>query len=217
MFAKDIKVGIKVVPVIKTFEGPLGKSETWNTAKEQGKEFLWVINIKEEAGRQPIYQCGLTRNATEGDWFASIDLRAFPWEGWKSRGPDHTERRSMKEIQELARDRANARALERAEKARKKAEAKAELERQLAEAEATPGPMKPKKAKKAKAEEVATPKPKKAKAVKKVKAEAQEGEAPTPVAKKKIKKVGHPKVGEAELVGSDELGSSVEEEFPPVE
>ena len=88
MYGKDISVGIKIVPVIKTIDGPLGQSKIWNEVLEDTKKkdkFLFVIRILEVAGKQTVYVCAPTKDAKAGEKFASIDLRAFPWTGWDCR------------------------------------------------------------------------------------------------------------------------------------
>ena len=84
MYAKELKVGIKVVPVIKTIEGPLSKSTEWENA--QGKQtYLYLVKIVEAGGKKPIYICAMAKTAKTGDKFAAIDLRATDWKGWDSR------------------------------------------------------------------------------------------------------------------------------------
>lgn len=87
MYSKDIKVGGKVVPVIKTIDGPLSNSGEWSKAQEAKAKFLYVVKIITSPGKKLIFVCALDKGAKTGDKFNSIDLRAFPWSGWDCRKP----------------------------------------------------------------------------------------------------------------------------------
>ena len=76
MYAKDIKVGMKVVPVIRTIEGALSTSDEWkgvlkDTRKKE--KFLYVIDIVEKKGQKPTFLCASKKSADEGDLFNTID------------------------------------------------------------------------------------------------------------------------------------------------
>jgi hypothetical protein len=82
MYGKEITVGMKVRPVIKTIDGPLSASTEWQAAKEKKQDFLYVIGIEEKT-----IICAVTKSAKEGDQFSTIDLRSLDWAGWPSREP----------------------------------------------------------------------------------------------------------------------------------
>ena len=91
MYAKDVKVGMKIVPVIKTIDGPLSKSKEWAAVLEDSRKkekFLWVIKVNDKSGQKITFVCAATKEAKTGDTFNTIDLRAFPWLGWECRAPN---------------------------------------------------------------------------------------------------------------------------------
>jgi hypothetical protein len=83
MYGKDVKVGMKVVPVIKTIEGPLSNSKEWAAAGDKGQKFLYVIRLMSPAGKG--FVCAVDKNAKSGDKFSAIDLRSMDWAGWPCR------------------------------------------------------------------------------------------------------------------------------------
>ena len=119
MRGKDIIVGGMVVPVIKTIDGPLGKSKEWEAAQEKGQEYLWVIAVNTA---QKVFTCAMTKTAKVGDKFAAIDLRSLDWEGWPSRvkGFVHTHKGDKPKVAK-----APAKAAPKAAKAAKAAKAPA--------------------------------------------------------------------------------------------
>jgi hypothetical protein len=82
MYGKEIAIGMKVRPVIKTIDGPLSASSEWQAAKEKKQDFLWVIRIEEKT-----IVCAAKKAAETGDHFSTIDLRSMDWAGWPSRVP----------------------------------------------------------------------------------------------------------------------------------
>jgi hypothetical protein len=102
MYCKDLKVGTKVVPVIRTTsEGALSTSKEWKIAQEKGQKFLYLVKVIEAGGKKPIYICAVSKDAKSGDRFNSIDLRSTTWKGWDSRkeGAKHI---TMAEIKKRA-------------------------------------------------------------------------------------------------------------------
>jgi hypothetical protein len=90
MQGRDIKEGMKVVPVIKTIDGPLSKSAEWRRALAVKQEYLYVIKLD---NARKSFTCAADKTAKTGDKFAAIDLRdAATWKGWNSRAPgfEHT-------------------------------------------------------------------------------------------------------------------------------
>lgn len=93
MYAKEIKKGMKVVPVVWTAsKKTLKQSEEWKKVREDSKKpdkFLYVTNIIQEPGMQPRFVLKTSMSSkSEGEEFAAIDLREFPWEGWDCRKSD---------------------------------------------------------------------------------------------------------------------------------
>ena len=109
MYGKDITVGKKVVPVIRTIDGPLSTSKEWEKAQEKKQKFLWVVKIIEAKGMKPVYILSATKDAKVGDKFASIDLRDMNWSGWKSREPG-VEHKPMAQIKAEAQAKKNEKA-----------------------------------------------------------------------------------------------------------
>jgi hypothetical protein len=71
----EIKKGMKVYPIMKSIEGPLGKSPQWKLAVKSGKNFLTVVKLVEAKGQKPWFECSDKANATGGDKYHAGDLR----------------------------------------------------------------------------------------------------------------------------------------------
>lgn len=80
MYAKDIVVGGKVIPVIWTLGGGLKQSKEVAKAKELGQKFLYVVKVTDKG-----VVVSATKGAKSGETFATIDLRAPSWGGWDCR------------------------------------------------------------------------------------------------------------------------------------
>lgn len=87
MKSSEIKQGMKVVPVCKTIDGPLSRSDEWESTKNEQKKprLLYVVRIIDAPGKKPQFVCAASKDAKKGDLFAALDLRPFPWAGFESR------------------------------------------------------------------------------------------------------------------------------------
>jgi hypothetical protein len=71
----EIKKGMKVYPIMKSIEGPLGKSQQWELAAEKG--YMTVVKIVDKDGQKPWFECSSSAAAQTGDKFHAGDLRLF--------------------------------------------------------------------------------------------------------------------------------------------
>jgi hypothetical protein len=71
----EIKKGMKVYPIMKSIEGPLGKSAQWKLAVKSGKGYMTVVKLGEAKGQKPWFECSDKATATTGDKFHAGDLR----------------------------------------------------------------------------------------------------------------------------------------------
>ena len=97
MYGKDLKVGMKVRPVIKTIDGPLSNSSEWAIAQEKKQDFLYVIKIADK-----VITCSANKVAKVGDKFSTIDLRGMDWKGWDCRTDPKFQHTTMAEIKKNA-------------------------------------------------------------------------------------------------------------------
>jgi hypothetical protein len=82
----EFHVGDRVVPISKSFMGPLEKSVVWGSAQRKGQNFLYVRNVLRDdedwgdvLGNHPglVYECSVAYPNYGGDYFLPQDLKPY--------------------------------------------------------------------------------------------------------------------------------------------
>lgn len=71
----ELKKGMRVYPIFKSIEGPLGKSKEWAAAVAAKVFSLVIVKVVADKNQKPYFVCAMKSTALVGDKFHAGDLR----------------------------------------------------------------------------------------------------------------------------------------------